>query len=159
MNQNELTQLAEVIFDSARDNLVRDGHLSPVALIMTDRDMVPVVLSSEEGSSERDLMLALKDKIAEVGGKAVVIIREGWAVTRSADETVDLGKIVPSQDPERMDAIMLYASSPTYTFSIQQTFVKQDDTGAITFGEKVTGEPELLNIPEGLWGEKNTILH
>lgn len=142
ITKKEIEDLRKGMWDTAKKNIIRDGHLEPVIImVMGNKDCVMTPVNCGESREDMLNYYAAAHDFARVHGPvAVFIINESWMVqVHTEEEARNSGP--PSEHPDRFDAIVLTHIVPTGEQAMLSAKVIQD-------GENVTLE-ELDNAPSG----------
>jgi hypothetical protein len=131
MKKEELKDYMENILETAKEILVHNENLVPMAF-MKYKDNVDIIALSFGDNDEKNRQLSvLKDRVKKKNADAVFVVTESWYVTSNS------GYIVtePSKDPSRKECVLLLGECENGNFSIMQLFDRKDKK--IVFGEKI----------------------
>ncbi len=117
--QKDVKAFAHEIFEIARENLTRDGHLVPVAFMFSDGDESPSLFNLApfmDTHHKKDVLShALRKTCEKVDAYGIVMVVEAWAgmpvegtTAEDLKKEVEEGRYIPpSQLPERRELITL----------------------------------------------------
>ena len=136
MNKIQLNEYLKI----AKELIVKDGKLMPVAFLKVKGEESPVIAGLEipEDQRTRQFMffkLGAKVRLDRKEIDEITFLSEVWYSNPSKDKFDENKFIMPSQDPEKKEAIMILSADikGKYNFSIQP-FKKE--------GEKITFEKD-----------------
>lgn len=119
---DELDRTMEELSRAALENLTRDGHLVPMAVLFRqdgERFLFALYWENEEQKSEA---VNLVKQAARASAAAVVYVLETWLTRRPKPD------VPPSEDPDREEAVVLAAFTPSTTRVLVVPFTR-DPTG------------------------------
>lgn len=131
MKKEELKYSMEDTLETAKEMLLKDGKLVPMAF-MQHEDNIDIIALSFRDSYEKNRQLSLlRDIVRKKNAGAVFLLTESWYVTTDSHHLT----MEPSKDPKRKECIMIIGECEDANLSIIQLFDR--DNGKIVFGEKV----------------------
>jgi hypothetical protein len=137
-NRKELRKAAIEALTVAKDNLRQHGYVQPVGLVFHEPGLTNVFQFTFDGIEEkRASQVAFKQLLAKVEARAAIVVTESW-IKMKPDKPLDLTVSI-SDDPERKEAIVVEAVSPSARLIIIQIFSK-DPSGTVKF--EAPFEPE-----------------
>ncbi len=95
------------LIEVAKDNLIRDGNLTPVILLFKGKNGTTIVPDFKDKESKRMSIDAVKKIIKEKGFKEIVIITEIWFTSGESAEIVMKSNIRPSECALKQEAIII----------------------------------------------------
>lgn len=156
-------EVQDFAMKKARELLMRDGYVEHIFLIIFGNDEgrvgVPAILSHHqfEVSHPRDAMPVIAtairewNKMADIGKKereiiGLVTLGEAWVSRRSTMEEIKKVKY-PSEDPDREEVIMSYASDRDGYGRMAMADIRRTKKGKITgLGETITQEQQMTTV-------------
>lgn len=138
MKKEILKFMIEDILETAKELLVKEGRLRPVAFVSHDDEIEVKPLSFKDNEEKISQLSILKDFVKEKNADAVFILTESWYVeTNQGHLTVS-----PSKDPRRKECIMIIGECEEGDISMVQIFGREDgkENGKIVFGKKIDME-------------------
>ncbi len=121
MKKDELIKLIDHSLEKAKELLLRDGCLIPVAFVCYKNNIDVIALSFTD-EEEKGIQISGIGKIAKMKkADAVFIIVESWYVT---SETKDLS-IVPSKSPMKKECLFVIGESKEEDIAIIQKFERK----------------------------------
>lgn len=130
---DHLDQLMDSLTRSALQNLYQDGQIYPMALLlMSDSKAVFVALQWSTDQEKAATIAAVKGA-ARLSAQALIYIIETW-LTRAPKPGVP-----PSEDPDREEAVVLVAFTPSSTRAVVVPFRRDEG------GTPIPLEPERLD--------------
>ncbi|MGO9019580.1 MAG: hypothetical protein ACLQVJ_14650 [Syntrophobacteraceae bacterium] len=104
--EQDLKALQDGIIKVAKANLERDGKLAPVLFIVTEQEgLIPVMIENWDRERFPTVAKALVDRFH---GKSVMFLTESWVGVKALKPAELPKDYLPSEDPERTEAINLY---------------------------------------------------
>lgn len=126
--------------------LKREGELMPGALLCAKgRGSVVVELPWRSADEKVALLDLLKAWMATASVDAYAIWAEAWlSIRKTESESVDIGaamnpEVMPSQDPDRIDAVVIVAALKGKQAAARLWEIKKDAKGRVTRLEPVNG--------------------
>lgn len=102
----DFSALQDGLIKVAKANLERDGTLAPVLFIIAEKEgLIPVMM---ENWSREQFPAVLKALVDRLHGKAVMLLTESWVGIKAIKPSELPKDYLPSEDPERTEAINLY---------------------------------------------------
>ena len=138
-----LKNLFDGAVETAKENLVRDGSLVPVVLLITGNKHDPkvgeVIPIKADSDKEKDQVLrAVRGRIQRTGAFGYITINESWIIIKAKDDPPIFVK--PSQHSERKEA--LFVGLFTYDFHRAVTIIFERRGDKIVFTEEIPIAPE-----------------
>jgi len=104
--ETDFKALQDGIIKVAKANLERDGKLAPVLFIIAEKEgLIPVMMENWNREQFPSVLKALVDRFH---GKSVVFLTESWVGIKALKPSELPKDYLPSEDPERTEAINLY---------------------------------------------------
>lgn len=130
MKKEELKNLMENSLEYAKNLLLRDGSLLPVAFIVYGDNIDIIGLTFRDNEEKDQELIFLRKLVREKNANAVYVIVESWYVTSNK---IDL-TIEPSKHPMRKECIFIIGECKEGDITMMQIFDRKN--GEIIFGEK-----------------------
>lgn len=131
MKKEELKDLLEGTLEKAKELLLRDRRLVPVAFVHFEKIIDVISLSFRDNNEKSCQLSLLKKFIKEKHADAILIVAESWYVTTDIKNL----RIEPSKHSMRKECIIIYGECEEGSISLMQIFDNKD--GEIIFGEKI----------------------
>lgn len=133
----ELKNLLEEIVVNAKKDLMREGSVPPLG-IMLGKDMPPgmVPLRFDDAETKRESMMLLGDIALNMGYDYVIVLSESWMATHPIR---DQDKILtpPSEDPNRTEALIVCIKHRNGSETLAVVpFTRGADGAIASFGER-----------------------
>lgn len=144
--------------EKAKKLLLRDGQVNPVVFGFLPTGQLLIVEMSFKSYEEKQAEFArLREFLKEKEVTACVMVSEVWYLSKNKEEKE--GKtILPSQHPEREEAILIIGKIPGRSYSIAVPFTR--DGGEIKFREEIVGDSdEDFLFEDNLLGGLFTRIH
>jgi len=104
--ETDFKALQDGIIKVAKANLERDGKLAPVLFIIAEKEgLIPVMMENWNREQFPSVLKALVDRFQ---GKSVIFLTESWVGIKALKPSELPKDYLPSEDPERTEAINLY---------------------------------------------------
>lgn len=137
MKKERLKALMEDSLDHAKEILLKEGRLVPVAFLHYGNNVDIIGLLFED-STERNMQFSLLRKSAkEKNAEAIFTIIESWYVTVDKKDMADKKhlQVERSKHPMRKECIFIYGECEEGGTTMVQIFDREGEK--IVFGEKV----------------------
>ena len=142
--KESVVEAVQEILRIARSSLEEQGTHPPTAILHTIERMIPIVMPFENDGEKAALTERVKKQVAQHHAHAVT--------------TVTSAQIVDSRTGEKQQCLVAAtAMQGGRPYVAVQYFSKDEDTGAVEFGEVIEGEDaempgQMIIIPE--WEEE-----
>lgn len=149
MNSSGIKEIARAMVDLAKENLVRDGHLTPAVGIISPHDTEWNVVLFGNPAEKCDAYRRVAARARRLKADAVICINDTMMKTVSSPEEVkkyrngDLQK-----DPEACDAICVAVKCPGDTESLMYTCCYTKIKEQFVFTEVQEGKAVIGMVPD-----------
>ena len=135
MEKEKLKIVTDDILETAKELLVKDGRLVPMAFIVCGNNVDVEPLSFRDNDEKNRQLFLLRDDVKKKNADAIFVLAESWYIT---SDSMDI-RVAPSEDPTRKECIMMTGESKNGNFSIMQMFDREGgkENGKIIFGKRV----------------------
>lgn len=131
MKKEELKYIMDQTLEQAKNLLLRDGKLWPVAFVHVGND-IHIIGLTFRNTREKDMQIYfLKKFVKEKNADVIFVAVESWYVTSDKKDLT----IVPSKHPNRKECIFLTGESEEGDFTTVQLFERKGEE--IIFTEKI----------------------
>lgn len=137
-----LKSLFDASVETAKENLVRDGSVVPVVLLITGNkhnpqvgEIIPIEADSDD---EKDQVLqAVRGRILRTGAFGYITINESWIIIKTKDPPIS---VKPSKHPESKEALFVGLFTFDFHKAIAMIFERRRDK--IVFTQEIPVAPE-----------------
>jgi len=112
----------------AQQNILRDGHLTPVVLVVKGDKTAVIVLEYQSDEEKAAAFARVNFVLRRLKPDAAINIAEAWMV--KADTGKDIETVAPSEHPLRVECIIV-AGMADFLSSLKLGEVIRDGTGKI----------------------------
>jgi hypothetical protein len=135
MKKEILKLIMEDVLQTAKEILVKEGKVLPIALVIRDGNIDRIPLSFRDENEKISQISMLKDFVKNKNADIAIVVTESWYVeTDSGHLTMS-----PSKDPRKKECIMIIGECEECGVALIQLFGKEEDkeNGKIVFGKKI----------------------
>lgn len=145
MNQEELYDWRDTMIDGAKNNILKDGELVPVTLLLVrqptgETQMINMVMDMSSDMTKTIQAMQIREMCKMFDVLGLVFMSEVWMAEDTQENVEENGFTPPSQREDRIEALMVNFESKENSQVFVFKMVRDDDGNVSEFVPQPQGD-------------------